>query len=126
MAIHLSQREFEQAVRDAVDAIPAEFAPYLGRVIIEVEPRPTPGMLTDLELDDPGDLLGIYLGTPLTERSIEAPPLLPDRVVIYKENVEQVCDTIDDVVDEIRLTVLHEVGHHFGLDEDHLEELGYG
>ena len=76
-------------------------------------------------VDDPTELLGLYHGTPLTERSIEEGFSMPDRIVLYQRNIEDMCETKDEVIEEIRTTVLHEIGHHFGLDEDDLEELGY-
>ena len=125
MPLRFSRREFDRAVQDALKEIPPSFAPYLAGLAVDVEPSPPPDVLADLEIDDPTELLGLYQGTPLTERSVEAPPLAADRVVIYQRNLEQMCETREELVDEIRATVLHEVGHHFGLDEDELENLGY-
>lgn len=113
-------------MREAVAAVPAELQPYLEGVVVEVESRPSAEVVADLELDDPTELLGLYMGTPLTERHVESPPMMPDRIVIYQQNLERLCESRTELVEEIRLTVLHEIGHHFGLDEDRLDELGYG
>lgn len=78
-----------------------------------------------MDVDDPTELLGMYHGTPLTEREFGLDGILPDRVVIYQRNLEAMCETREEIVEQIRITVLHEVGHHFGLDEDDLAELGY-
>jgi len=76
-------------------------------------------------VDDPRDLLGLYHGTPLTERSLEHGVQLPDRIVIYQRNIERMCRSRSQILREVRKTVFHEIGHHFGLDEDDLAELGY-
>jgi predicted Zn-dependent protease with MMP-like domain len=70
-------------------------------------------------------LLGLYHGTPLTERGVEHHARLPDRITIYQRNIERICRTPAQIVQQVRKTVLHEVGHHFGMDESALEEMGY-
>ncbi|RMF74173.1 MAG: metallopeptidase family protein [Planctomycetota bacterium] len=123
--ISISNADFDNAVRAALDSIPDEFRPYLENVVVEVHDRPDEKVLEDDEL--PEDLLGIYLGVPLDMRGVDGDPTpLPDRVLIFRENLCAVCDSRAELVDEIRITILHEIGHHFGLDEDRLEELGYG
>lgn len=124
--MRMSGRQFEEAVRDALAEVPAQFAPYLENVIVDVEAVPDVQMLEEMGIEEPEDLLGVYLGTPLTERSVDAATRMPDRIVIYKENLESMCRNRRELVEEIRRTVLHEVGHHFGLDEDDLDDLGYG
>lgn len=122
--IRTSSTEFDRAVQDALDAVPAEFRPYLDNLLIEVRDRPDAKLLADY--DETDDLLGLYVGTPMNERSIESPqPLLPDRILIFRDNLCDMCETREELIDEIRITVLHEIGHHFGLDEDRLTELGY-
>jgi len=125
MSIRLSTGEFAALVVRAIASIPDSLSSYLSNVVVDVEPTPDAEVCRAMEVDDPEELLGLYLGTPLTERGIEAEPALPDRIVIYQRNVEAVCDSSEDIVEEVRLTVLHEIGHHFGLDEDELAELGY-
>ena len=76
-------------------------------------------------LSEKSDLLGLYCGQPLTDRSVSQPVRWPDRILLYQRNVERICRTRAEVVEQVRITVLHELGHHFGLEEDDLEELGY-
>ncbi len=124
--MRLTRAEFEQAVRDALDTIPQRFHEFLDRVVVDIADRPDTQTLRELEVDDPADLLGAYFGTPLTDRGVEDAPNLPDRIVIYQRNVEAAAESYEELVEEIATTVLHEIGHHFGLDEDELEDLGYG
>lgn len=122
--IHVSDADFDQAVQAALDTVPDEFQPYLENVLIEVQPRPTAALLREYEETD--DLLGIYVGVPLEEKGPErAPSHLPDRILIFRNNLCRLCASREELVDEIRITVLHEIGHHFGLDEDRLADLGY-
>lgn len=122
--IRVSEREFDRAVEAALEAVPATFRPYLENVVIEVQRRPTVAFCH--EHDVPDDLLGIYVGVPLEDKGPDlAPTALPDRIIIFRDNLCEMCATADELVDEIRITVLHEIGHHFGLDEDRLAELGY-
>jgi len=114
----LSDDEFQDAVGDALDQIPDELTRLLSNVAVLVEDEPPP--------DEP-DLLGIYEGTPLTERDgwWDAGSL-PDRITIFKGPLERMCGDRDDLLDEIAVTVVHEVAHHFGVDDDRLHELGWG
>jgi len=122
--IHLSDADFDRAVEDALHAIPAELRRYLDNVRIEIQPLPDADVLA--EYDETDDLLGLYVGVPLEEKGPErAGSLLPDRVLIFRDNLCAACDSREELIDEIRITVLHEIGHHFGLDEDRLAELGY-
>lgn len=123
--IRLSDETFEDLVEQAVESIPRDFQPYLENVVIEIEDLPDHTTAQGLGLRDRRGLLGLYHGVPLTERSVEHSGRLPDRITIYKANIEACCRSADEVVDQVRTTVLHEVGHHFGLDEDDLEAQGY-
>lgn len=121
----LSEKEFADLVREALAEIPAPFARCLEEIVVDVEPVPDAEALRAGGVEDPGELLGLYIGTPLTERSVDDSLQLPDRIVLYQRNIERECRTKREIVEEIRTTVLHEVGHHFGLDEDDLFEVGY-
>lgn len=121
--ISMSDREFDHAVRDALASVPEEFAPYLENVSIEV--RQAPDAAFCRKYDVPDDLLGFFDGVPLTEEVVDAIPHAPNRIYIFRGNLLEMCETREELVDEIRITVLHEIGHHFGLDEERLEELGY-
>jgi predicted Zn-dependent protease with MMP-like domain len=116
--VHLSDAEFEDAVGDALDSIPVGLSRAMDNVVVLVEDEPP--------ADDP-DLLGVYDGTPLTERdSWWAAGALPDRITIFKGPLERMCQSRDELREEIAVTVVHEVAHHFGLDDDQLHELGWG
>ncbi len=116
--VDMSREEFEDAVRDALDEIPEELADQMDNVVVLVEDDPPP--------DDP-ELLGLYEGVPLTERGeFWAAGALPDRITIYRRPTLALCDSRDEVVDEVAVTVVHEIAHHFGIDDERLHELGWG
>jgi predicted Zn-dependent protease with MMP-like domain len=121
----LSVDQFQTLVTEALNEIPSSFSPYLADVVVDIEPMPDRATCFDLGLRDPRMLMGLYHGTPLTERSVQHSGGLPDRIVLYQRNIERSGRTRREVIGEIRKTVLHEVGHHFGLEEDDLDELGY-
>ena len=107
---------FEELVADALDEVPADLMALLDNVVVLVEDR---------NPDEP-DLLGLYEGYALTERGWDHSGALPDRIMIYREAICDVCETEDDVVEEVTITVVHEIAHHFGIDDSRLHELGWG
>lgn len=114
----MSREAFEDAVRDALDLVPAELAAQMDNVVVLVE---------DDAPDDEPELLGLYEGVALTERDgWWAAGSLPDRITIFRNPTLAVCDTVEDVVEEVAVTVVHEIAHHFGIDEDRLHALGWG
>lgn len=122
--IRISNAEFDRAVERGLADVPDEFRSYLDNVVIEVRGRPDAKLMRDEDVPD--DLLGLYLGVPLEEQGAEHyGPRLPDRILIFRDNLCEMCETKEELIEEIRITVLHEIGHHFGLDEDRLTELGY-
>jgi predicted Zn-dependent protease with MMP-like domain len=122
--ISVSIADFDRAVEQALSDVPPEFQPYLENVVVEVRGRPDRKLMHEYEVPD--DVLGFYIGVPLEEKGADLAPVpLPDRILIFRDNLCEMCESWDELVDEIRITVLHEIGHHFGLDEDRLEELGY-
>ncbi len=123
--MRLSKRKFIDLVEEALSDIPAQLVQYLRDVTVDMESAPDPRTCRDADVDDARGLLGLYRGTPLTSRSVEQDRHLPDRITIYKRNIERMCSTRAEIIREIRRTVFHEVGHHFGLDEDDLAALGY-
>ena len=125
MPIRLSQREFVKLVDEAMASLPEQFLPYLENLAVEVRPRPTREQLASMDLPPGTPLLGMYHGVPLTQKSVDAPFDWPEVVFIFQRSIEEVCETPEEVVDEIRTTVLHEIGHHFGFEEDELDDLGY-
>ncbi len=124
--MRVSRDEFEKLVREALAEVPAAFAGHLAEVLIDIEDFPDRRTCASAGVDDPESLLGLYHGVPLTERHIEAPAAMPDRISIYQRNIQRVCTSRAELIEQIRTTVLHEIGHFFGLDEDDLDELGYG
>ena len=124
--MHLSEEEFEAVVEQAVQSVPPGFNKYLDEIVVDVEDMPDEATCRQVGLKDPRSLLGLYRGTPMTRRHVEAPYRYPERIVIYQRNIERVCKSKRRMVAQIRKTVLHEIGHHFGLSERQLRELGYG
>jgi len=119
LMVDMSREDFERCVNDALDIIPEEFLRLIDNVVVLVEDEPPE--------DEPPDLLGLYDGVALTERdSWWATGSLPDRLFIFRNPILDLCDTREEVVEEVRITVLHEVGHYFGLDDERIDELGYG
>jgi predicted Zn-dependent protease with MMP-like domain len=112
----MTRRHFEELVADALDTIPPELTAAMDNVVVLVEAR------NDAE----PDLLGLYEGIALTERDSTYGGVLPDRISIYQDAILSICDSDDDVVHEVAVTVVHEVAHHFGIDEDTLHTLGWG
>ena len=107
---------FEELVGDALDALPPALGELIDNVAVFVE---------DAHPDAP-DLLGLYEGVPLTERSTYGAFEMPDRISIYRLALCAMCDDDDEIVDEVLVTVVHELAHHFGIDDDTLHELGWG
>lgn len=126
MAFHISKSEFAELVQQALRGLPTQFAAALDEVAIEIKDRPSRSQLRSVGLEADELLLGLYVGRPLTERSVQDGPALPDKIEIFQEDCEIAADSREQLVEEVRITVLHELGHHFGMDEDDLDALGYG
>lgn len=126
MAYHVSREEFAALVQEAISTLPEQFAAALNEVSIEIKTRPTRQQLQSVGLDDDELLMGLYTGRPLPERSVMDHGRFPDTIEIFQEDCEIACDSREQLVSEVRITVLHELGHHFGLSEDELDRLGYG
>jgi predicted Zn-dependent protease with MMP-like domain len=116
MPVEMSPERFEELVSEALDQVPGELMQFLSNVVILVEDDSPPG--------EP-DLLGLYEGHALTERGWDYSLVLPDRITIYRNPTLRVCDTEDDVVEEVTVTVVHEIAHHFGISDDRLHDLGW-
>lgn len=112
----MTRQRFEELVGDALDLIPDEFAAAMDNVVILVEDR---------DAENP-TLLGLYHGVALTERTSMYGGELPDRITIYREAILDICHDEQDVVEEVAITVVHEIAHHFGVDDARLHELGWG
>ena len=113
----MSRERFEELVTAAMDAVPSELTDLVDNCVVMVEDDPP--------ADDP-DLLGVYDGTPLTERDAGYTMRLPDRITIFRNPLLDLCADEDELVSEVRITVVHEIAHHFGIDDARLHQLGYG
>jgi predicted Zn-dependent protease with MMP-like domain len=117
----LSRAEFERVVSEALDVLPKRFADLVENVVIAVEEEPNDDDLESIEGDggDDSELLGIYRGVALTERTHDM-QLLPDEIAVFRGPINRVTRTREEAVHEVRETVIHELGHYFGLDDDEL------
>jgi predicted Zn-dependent protease with MMP-like domain len=125
VAYRVSKAQFGQLVEAAIEELPDEFAQFLEEVPIEVRDHPSESELRRAGVREGGLLLGLYVGRPRTHRNVEDSGALPDVIYIFQEPIQAVCDTELQLIRQVRVTVLHEIGHHFGLSEEDLERLGY-
>ena len=114
--VDVPRRRFEELVADALDEVPEQLTRLMDNVVVLVEEE---------DPQDP-DLLGLYDGVALTERGHDYAGMLPDRITLYRQPILSICATEDDVVEEVAVTVVHEIAHHFGIDDARLHELGWG
>jgi len=114
VVIEVEPGRFEDMVVTALDGLPAELGQMMRNVAVTVEHDPGP----------PG-LLGLYEGIPLTSRTSQYAGVLPDRITIYRQAICAICRSEDEVADQVRRTVIHEIAHHFGIDDTRLRELGW-
>jgi predicted Zn-dependent protease with MMP-like domain len=117
MAVAMSSERFEELVADALDEVPSELLDLMDNVVILV--------VDDPPADQP-DLLGVYEGYSLTDRGWNYTGVLPDRILIFRNPILGICEDEDDVVEEVAVTVVHEIAHHFGIDDARLHALGWG
>src|SRR5882672_9075559 len=116
----MKRTAFEELISDAVRELPEEFREKLKNVAIIVEDYPSRELVERMEIP-PGDtLFGLYEGVPLTERGFFAEPLYPDRILIFQRSIEEECDSPEEVKEEVKITLVHEVAHFFGMDDDYL------
>ncbi len=114
--IEMSQDRFEELVSDALDTVPPELTRLIDNCVVLVEDDPP--------ADDP-ELLGVYDGIPITERDSTYVMAVPDRITIFRNPTLAMCESDEEVVEEVGITVVHEIAHHFGIDDERLHELGY-
>lgn len=117
LVLEMTREEFEELVAESLDRIPPELTRLMDNVAVFVEDEPDPS--------DP-ELLGLYEGTPLTDRGEWYAGVLPDRITVYRGPTLRMCATREDVIAETEVTVVHEIAHHFGIDDERLHALGYG
>lgn len=116
MPVRMDPERFEDLVSEALDLIPPDLAAAMDNVVV---------LVADRHPEDP-ELLGLYEGIALTERDSSYGGALPDTVTIFRESLLEICDTEEDLVEEVAITVVHELAHHFGIDDERLHELGWG
>jgi predicted Zn-dependent protease with MMP-like domain len=112
--IVVEPERFEEMVAAALDGLPPQLGEMMRNVAVTVEHGP-----------GPRGLLGLYQGVPLTSRTSQYSAVLPDRIIIYRQAICAICDTAEQVAEQVRRTVIHEVGHHFGIGDERLRELGW-
>lgn len=111
----MDPHRFDELVCDALDLIPQQLAAAIDNVVV---------LVSDRNPEDP-DVLGLYEGVALTARDTHYAGSLPDTITIYREALLDMCDSEDQVLDEVAITVIHEIAHHFGIDDDRLHNLGW-
>ena len=121
----LRHEEFEDLVVDAIGELPQELLARLDNVAVVVQQWPSRAQMAEAELGHRDDLLGLYQGIPLTDRE-NYNLVLPDKITIFQGSVEAICHTREEMAREIKVTVAHEIAHHFGIDDERLEEMGLG
>jgi predicted Zn-dependent protease with MMP-like domain len=122
----MTRREFQQIVARALDELPPQFAEALDNLDIQVKWAPSPEERRRSRLRPGMDLFGVYMGIPITKRGGGYAMVAPDVIIIYQRSHERHCPTPEAMVEQARQTLLHEIGHYMGIDEDRLRELGVG
>lgn len=126
MAYRVSKPRFDELVEEALAELRPEFSEFIAEVPVEVRDRPSAAQMASLGLGPGNLLLGLYQGRPRTQRSVEDSGRMPDVIYIFQEPIQLVCNSEQELIAQVRKTVLHEIGHHFGMDENDLKKLGYG
>jgi predicted Zn-dependent protease with MMP-like domain len=116
----MTRERFRALVAEAIDSIPPRFATHVRNVAIVIEEAPSDELLAEMDIEPPDTLLGLYLGTPLTERRWDHGNDLPDRVLLFQRPIEEDAEEDGDVVGVIGETLIHELGHYFGMSEDEI------
>ncbi|MFP4104657.1 MAG: metallopeptidase family protein [Phycisphaerae bacterium] len=122
--MRFTESEFADLVDEAIQTLPSDFRKHLRNLTVIVQARPDEQLLRAIDMEGKM-LLGLYQGIPVTRKSVRRPVELPERILIFQENIEAVCRSEEDVIQRVRKVVLHEVGHHFGFGEEELRRLGY-
>lgn len=120
----MTREAFKALVEEAIDTIPRRFAREVRNVAIVIEDEPSPGLLAEMEVEPPDTVLGLYQGVPLTERQWSHGNMLPDRITLFQRTIEEECESDEDeIVVAIGETLIHELGHYFGLSEEEIMEI---
>jgi predicted Zn-dependent protease with MMP-like domain len=118
----MDRARFEQLVEEALEGLPPQFAERLDNVSVMVQDLASPAQMGKIDHTNPHHLLGLYEGIPLTERPRAYAGALPDRITIFRKPIEEICRTDEEIKVQVRKTVMHELGHYFGMDEEQLRE----
>ncbi len=120
----MTREQFRELVEEAIDTIPRKFARQVRNLAIVIEDEPSEELMEEMEIDDPRDLLGLYQGTPLNERGWGYGNTLPDRITLFQQSIEEECDGVDDdIIVAIGETLIHELGHYFGMSEEQIMDI---
>jgi len=119
----MKRADFERLVADALASIPPRFRDAMRNIVIVVEGEPSADLLADMEIEPPDTLLGLYQGIPLTERRWDAGNQLPDRILIFQGPHERAAEDEEDLADAVAETLIHEIGHYFGMSEEEIEDI---
>jgi predicted Zn-dependent protease with MMP-like domain len=121
----MERKAFEKLVSDAIRELPEEFREKLQNVAIIVEDYPSAELIEQTGLAPDETLFGLYEGVPLTERGYFSEPFYPDRILIFQRSIEDECDSAEEIKHEVKTTLVHEIAHFFGMDDDYLAGIGY-
>ena len=119
----MTRKKFERLIADAISLIPRRFRAEMKNLALVVEDSPSPALLEEMKIEPPDSLYGLYQGTPLPERPWDFGNALPDRITIFQRPIEEDCEDDADIRAVIGETLIHEVGHYFGLSEEEIEEI---
>jgi len=119
----LTRKEFEEVVVSALKGLPKFFKRKMKNVDVVIENRASHRLLSEMGLESPSELLGLYQGVPFDRRGFYYGNVLPDKITLFKIPIESICKTKKEIEEKVREVVIHEVGHYFGLDEERLREL---
>jgi len=123
--LKLNEMEFDRVVKRAIKRIPSEIRHHLRNILISVQKRPSKDVLEEVGLSYNEPLLGLYSGVSLKDRSSISPPMYPDTIILFQEPLEKMCDTVEELEEQIEITVVHEIAHFIGISEERLADLGY-
>jgi predicted Zn-dependent protease with MMP-like domain len=123
--LKLTAKEFDRMVERGIRRVPKELRDHLDNVLISVRRRPSREMLEEMGLPPDEPLLGVFQGVSMMERSVTSPPLFPDTIFLFQEPLEEICESLDELEEQIEITVVHEIAHFFGISDERLAELGY-
>jgi predicted Zn-dependent protease with MMP-like domain len=119
----MTRERFQQLVVEAITLIPKRFRREMRNLALVVEEEPDPALLEEMDIEAPDSLYGLYQGTPLPERTWAFGNALPDRITLYQRPIEEDCEDEDEIRAAIGETLIHEVGHYFGMSEEEIEEI---